>query len=255
MNTENKFEWTDELVKEFHQYTKTHFGGLLSFIGYSDGILEHFKKSKQQNTIQKDWEIETWSWTSGGGNKNPAKIKSVKRLSDEEVFSVGDSIVCNNLENKILEFELIHEGYTNEKSLRIKVNPINHEKLRYFLINDISKVKQPLFKTEDGVNIFEGDAYFSVCDNFQLLYTSFATKDSIGTRAFSTKQAAEDYILMNKPVLSVNDVLNISSKKNYIEITQSENYLDRGATYSDVWATVVDNSKLKELAKSKIESK
>ncbi|MBK7883554.1 MAG: hypothetical protein IPJ81_06945 [Chitinophagaceae bacterium] len=60
MNIENKFEWTDELVRE---YTNSLISPLEQIgRGLSNGItgydtLKNFKKSKQQNTIQKDWEI------------------------------------------------------------------------------------------------------------------------------------------------------------------------------------------------------
>ena len=52
MNTKNKFEWTDELVKDFVRENFNH-----NELNYLPHAIWQFKKSKQQNTIQKDWEI------------------------------------------------------------------------------------------------------------------------------------------------------------------------------------------------------
>ena len=82
------------------------------------------------------------------------------------------------------------------------------------LKNAIKKVK--LFCTGDGVDIFEGDKVYGVevINNFKLLIiencimkTTHNPKHCI---YLSTKEKAEEYILMNNPCLSINDVLSVS---------------------------------------------
>jgi hypothetical protein len=89
--SEEKFEWNDELVKEF---IRTNFNRQEH--NYLPHAIKDFKKSKQN----KDWEIvEIYKCDSFIGDQKTMMdyvlnhgyiIKSVKRLSDEEVFSVGD---------------------------------------------------------------------------------------------------------------------------------------------------------------------
>jgi len=62
-------------------------------------------------------------------------------------------------------------------------------------------IKEILFTTSDGVDIFEGDNIFTVCDNFEIWFTSFATKENtqqIEGRAFSTYESAQKYIEKHK---------------------------------------------------------
>jgi len=125
-------------------------------------------------------------------------INSVKRKSDGEVFTIGDVIsnMCDS-EQKISELYINKDG---------KMCVYTSTTCR-FTIQNIKKVKTPLFTTEDGVEIFQGD-------NFTVLQLSSFTfiesckhKPGNGFIAFSTKEKAEEYILLNKPCLSLNDLL------------------------------------------------
>lgn len=132
-------------------------------------------------------------------------IHSVKRLSDGEVFTVGDKIQTS-MSLTIDSFVIID----NE----LLVNPL--EIIGTISLSKIKKVKQPLFTTEDGVDIYEGDY---VCWIGSVKYTDVKINDyRLADKAmitdgfvlyFSTKEAAEEYILMNKPCLSINDVLTV----------------------------------------------
>jgi hypothetical protein len=198
MNTENKFEWTDELVLEFERFTNSKTS---VFQGrYTD--LEQFKKSKQQNAIQKDWEIMEYDYFFYCLNK-PLKIKSVKRISDGEVFSLGDEVVFG--------------GYVNFKITSIEISNryngvvICNEATEYN-INHIEKVKQSLFKTEDGESVYKGGSYYWVNVTYESYWSVICQHEAIcdantaGVKTFSTKEAAQNWVLLNKPVLSVNDI-------------------------------------------------
>lgn len=146
------------------------------------------------------------------------KIYSIKRLSDGEVFTIGDTIIFEKFNSKsiIVSFKI----YNN----RIKVNTegINFITGTYFL-ESIKKVKKPLFTTEDGVDIFEDkQKVFSVseCDFLLQNHQDFAwikTRDKDRKyHHFSTKEAAEEYILYNKPInLSLNDLYKIKNEEGF----------------------------------------
>lgn len=72
------------------------------------------------------------------------------------------------------------------------------------------EVKTPLFTTEDGVHIFERDKYYIVFYDFKVQEYN-AKQDYIvwsesNYKKFSTKEKAEEYILLNKPCLSLTEI-------------------------------------------------
>jgi hypothetical protein len=151
------------------------------------------------------------------------KIHSIKRLSDGEVFTIGDKIQLDN-DNK--EYGTITELY------------ISHEQLRFYcdtlggvLCHDLDKrnnftiyiSKKPLFTTEDGVGIFEEDKFYVLVTPFNdknktniCEQTASSYYRDCKLLTFFTKEKAEEYILMNKPCLSLNDIV-----KNCLNINNS----------------------------------
>ncbi len=89
-------------------------------------------------------------------------------------------------------------------------------------IETLSKVKQPipLFTTEDGIEIFEGDRVWFVNDAMHVDQYDFIKMGGENDlkyypnwyKYFSTKEKAEDWILMNRPCLSVNDLLVLNDR-------------------------------------------
>lgn len=167
------------------------------------------------------------------------KIHSVKRLSDGEIFTVGDKVVgYNNSIAKIKTIDLVGE---------ISLN-IGTDKHEGFSLKKLKQLKQPLFTTEDSVDIFEGDLFYYVkfvqYNNtlgkpFEIVrgdYPSFEYEPQY-EKYFSTKEKAEEYILMNEPVLSLKDVASI-----YPGINKS--HPDKPSSQSE---------RLKNLVKSKIQ--
>jgi hypothetical protein len=143
--------------------------------------------------------------------KNGAwSIHSIKRLSDGEVFTIGD--------------EVNHPGYAKGWTIA-SFKPDGC----YFTIQDtndgfctgdrclyIQKLK-PVFTTQDGVDIYPGDHYFFVEKEDPT--TIFPRKVPTNLREyevynnyhlrFSSRNAAEDYVQQNKRCLSVQDVHNV----------------------------------------------
>ena len=72
------------------------------------------------------------------------------------------------------------------------------------------EVLEPLFTTEDGVEILEGEEFYFV-DSFWEIGKGKATvgcKKITLMKEFSTKEAAEKYIDENKPKFSIKDIEN-----------------------------------------------
>ncbi len=135
-------------------------------------------------------------------NLSDWNIHSIKRLSDSEIFTVGDDVISKNcaVPNKILSIELIND--------KIRLYPRNS----YYNLEDVRKVKQKLFITEDGVEIFEGDTVWHINLNTNKEpYSSIVKYTEPFTpvrELFSTKEKAEEYIKLNEPKYSLKDVKN-----------------------------------------------
>lgn len=71
---------------------------------------------------------------------------------------------------------------------------------------DYIKSITPIFTTEDGVDIFEGDKTCWINNWTVTNFTDWKRNGNTKELHFSTKEAAEEYILLNKPCLSINDL-------------------------------------------------
>jgi hypothetical protein len=148
----------------------------------------------------KDWEIhEYYDLMLIMGHPG---IKSVKRLSDNTIFSVGDKV--DNFYDTIVEFEVTKDD--NIRAILKRKDIINTVGL---LLNSIKKERKiPILMTEDGVDLFEGDEFWHVDTYFYngkgVLNNAF--KPLKGYRHFSTEKAAKDWVEMNKPQFSKNDL-------------------------------------------------
>jgi len=133
-----------------------------------------------------------------------AKINSVKRLSDGEVFTIGD-IIKGYKNTGIKEITINSYGITIITDA--KGDGCVTDRLGWKL-KDCIKLKTPLFTTEDGVDIFEGDDFCIVQkSNFDCIKKCTYKPDFRYWICFSTKEEAEHYILFKKPILSLNDLL------------------------------------------------
>ncbi len=82
-------------------------------------------------------------------------------------------------------------------------------------IEYIAKVKQPLFTTEDGIDIFEGDVFYFIPLNFNdvgcgKLVARVGSVAECAEKRFSTKEKAEEYINLHKPQYSLHHMVRIS---------------------------------------------
>jgi len=184
---------------------------ILSIVSEGGGEIGPYYKSGDNFTDR----TGCWHITSFPNGNHGCVIHSVKRLSDREVFTLGDHILRNGNTTTIKSFE-INTYWSGGLSANQNEKPYGGE-----CISTLEKCsKTPVFTTEDGVDIYEGDTYWFVVEgDSPLLNTWTAIKDvanwgvnnhkpPLGYTQFSTRYAAEDYIIRNKPCLSVNDVMN-----------------------------------------------
>ena len=135
-------------------------------------------------------------------------IHSVKRLSDGEVFTVGDKI-----SNKDFLWANCHiESFEVKSNINVVVRD-REEKAAYPLKSLITL--KPIIVTEDGIEVYPGDKYWCIDVNDKSKIYTFGVYGIGGTRTegyifFSTEKAAEEYIFMNKPSLSIHEILGLN---------------------------------------------
>lgn len=174
----------------------------------------------EKGNIVKRWRHSEFTGVSGGipiyaSEENLLlnvawSIHSIKRLSDGEVFTVGD--------------EVNHPGYAIGWTIA-SFKPDGC----YFTIQDtnygfctgdrclyIQKLK-PVFTTQDGVDIYPGDHYFFIDKEDPTTIVPRQVPTNLREYEvykdyhvrFSSRNAAEDYLQQNKKCLSVQDVHNV----------------------------------------------
>jgi hypothetical protein len=149
-------------------------------------------KSSVDIIVFEEKNIETWT------------IHSVERLSDGEIFTIGDKIWHQKTINKI-------ELYDDTLKL-------SQDEYNWSLLHSARKNKV-LFKTEDGVEIFNGDKvwYISLSDNIIREWSAYyrpEVYENIKYLFFSTKEEAEDYLLIGKNCLSIKEIAPLIGQAN-----------------------------------------
>ena len=121
----------------------------------------------------------------------------------EEIFTIGDKTTLGIITCfRLLDNEIMVD-FDNKNSILLKSK-------------QLQKIKQPLFTTEDGVDIYLGDKSWVLHKNTWILSNKPTIHNNsnwkqIGESAhwsFSIKEKAEEYIIMNKPVLCLQDIIN-----------------------------------------------
>jgi hypothetical protein len=251
MQTNNNFQWTDETVIAFVKDLYNRHPHLEMLAKIWD-----FKKGKQQEASPKEWEILSFSsgyadeqynhfYTKVEGAddykapngmltnlslmlKGIAQIHSVKRLSDGEVFTVGDKVDISGECVKGWDRNPIHTitlfCLNDDKSLSIRCDadiPVYGDiesgkrtggyMSGSFRIEQLTKAKPILFTTADDKAIREGDTFFLVNSIWEIHSFTASGEDDRRRHSnrFSTEEAAKQYIILNRRVLCLEDVRQI----------------------------------------------
>jgi hypothetical protein len=163
--------------------------------------LSHFTKTHRILTAKS----EIIAWKNGNG-QSIWNIHSVKRLSDGEIFTIGDKVIhTNNVKNKlgiILDFRILSNG--------IWFKTDNYDVPMCYIH---SKESKPLFTTEDGVDMYDSDTYYTVnfarnypCNKIDIGIIRKGFVKNMSYKYFSTKEAAKKYIEWNQPKYSLKDI-------------------------------------------------
>lgn len=141
----------------------------------------------------------------------PCKIHSVKRLSDNEVFTVEDKIS--------------YKDHGNADTFHIKGFEIKGETIWVFeniaagygcILDRAVKHKEPipLFYADGGETpIYKNEPYWYVGKLTFLKYSSTCeNQDHVSYAYFSTEEKANEYVINNIPNKSINDIINCFDK-------------------------------------------
>lgn len=189
---------------------------------YDPEILDsNFVWEKDNEIVPKDFQPDvTPSWFTKVHIKNYKievsldKILEVSRFFDGLSFKIGDE--TNN--GTIREFK--------ENNDHMRVYFTNKPENYHVSINTLKIVEKPLFLTDDNVEIFEGDTFYFLAQNYpenktgiygKLIATTVVTA-SWAHKRFASEKAVEDYILqlqMDEKVFSLNDIAKVYSTANH----------------------------------------
>lgn len=144
--------------------------------------------------------------------ENPCKIHSVKRLSDNSIWTIGDNTeqgTIKGFQQGIGEWdkEIFAEFSNGETGCRLNINYLKKVPER-----------KPLFYADNGLTpICGGDKFWLVSETQFYLIPQTANFDNMPYHAdkkFSSLQLANEYLLMNKPTLSLNELLSVWDSDN-----------------------------------------
>lgn len=137
------------------------------------------------------------------------EIFSVKRVIDQQIFSIGDEVV-----NPVGLSFTISRFYFDSLSKHILANGegtdnghVNVSKLKM-------APKKMLFKTQDGIRTFTGDLVYFINNEWEIFPEKVSKERKNlytipSTLFFHSKEKAKNYITNNRPCLSIRDVCNI----------------------------------------------
>lgn len=205
---ENYPEYWEEVIEKDYE--------ILSF---KEGLRIWYKVTDGNYTQYPEREHGTFTEKYALEESKTYSIHSIKRLSDGEIFTIGDKLECEIPTKSIFKLDKIK---LRNNQIYFICNHGGNVYQSHYWLHQVSHFKQHLFTTEDGVNINVGDEYF------ELIIPGFHNKECVwniipnigrsnliydqeGNRKhfrlwFSTKEKAEEYIIENKPCLSLNDV-------------------------------------------------
>jgi len=143
-------------------------------------------------------------------------IHSVRRISDNFVFTLDDSAKSVNGRgtHKITAFEISQKQINREERDGIDRIWVSWEKdSGGNWLDAIEKVeRKPILITEDNVELFEGDDYYTVkiYNEWKIqkwaVYCDTTKVSPSSILRFSSREKAEEYIENSKPQYSLNDI-------------------------------------------------
>lgn len=218
MGENKKFEWTDETVKDFFEWlpkgdvkfssapylievfkqSKTSIPLDYEILEFTDGIFSYVRNRNNfftPNNFSHDYghpDEKTMLNTIG------VKIYSVKRKSDSEIFTIGDEVEYMGIVGKIENFV----PFENTMLAQGDKEPFQVS------IKKLSKIKPIILTTEDGVEIRNLETKVYYIDSLFKIRLVDAFEVTSGVfKTFFSEEEAKNYIVINRPCLSVSDII------------------------------------------------
>jgi len=184
-------------------------------------------KTQPQDTKEDnpDWEIVDYLHDKRDLHSSVGEcgcpIKSVRRKSDNEVFTVGDMVFFKEKTNP--NWEIGNFLLKDDGTLLARSNSCDHCE---FIDDNLKKApkeeqKPVLFITYDGVNVYGGEHLYSVDNKTWGILSDDCNNAWEATlwnkgddKIFSTKEAAEQFCIENKPCLSLKEVEDVFKEYN-----------------------------------------
>jgi len=141
---------TPENYPEFWELVVEKDYEILSFIGNIDNKIILNKDSQLKDCFCKIDGRSPFLQLEHLLQDDMFKIHSVKRLSDGEIFTLGDTIDCKSWFGNIIKFEII-----NDKLKIFQQQHVNSSRYKPLSIQDLIKIKTPLFTKEQRSEIEE----------------------------------------------------------------------------------------------------
>ena len=184
----NPFRIRDEYPKIISFRHK--FGNREVFKLTDSGIFTNYKESFGYNYLLEDHLFEIYQVAT----------------SETEIFTVGDKV--NFVHSGSGKYFTIDKfKYHNDNEIRFIFKEIGTMEFPLYTMNNLVHYKEPIFTTEDNIEVFEGDCVFVVDSRSYHYYGSMSAIETYSkSYKFSTKEAAESFIQQNKPRFSVKDV-------------------------------------------------
>lgn len=218
---------TIDAYPEFWKEVEEKDYEILSFIDKENKNIFNDIRYSTNGTQKLYYPNKSNSWVNETSPIGEYPIYSVKRLSDGEIFTIGDRVAMNKHWERNTSCIIKSFGIRSDNKLSFIIRQDDKIQSDYFLCDELYKVKQPLFTTEDGVDIVYNYEIIFALDESKFTFMSKKAvnyKNQYGYlhyfKAFSTEKAAEDYIFKNKPVLSYNDVIGALGTDKYIWVVR-----------------------------------
>jgi len=153
--------------------------------------------------------------------KIPPEIHSVKRLSDNKVFTISDDLKLAYGFHKIQSIKLINDQIVFYCHKQASCTGWSATCNCTVLIQNAQKPNSKIYTTEDGVDIFDQEDYEKlwgvalqasgndVIRQGTRMGLGESSTPPMNRKWFWDKKKAQEYLLYNRPCLSINDIATI----------------------------------------------
>lgn len=209
----SKLNLADYEVEDNPEYWQEIVEINYEIIGFTDGYNDYFKSKESDFFTINTVHYYTFDELR---NRSAVKISKVKRLSDNKVFCLEGKAksINGHSEHIIKSFEIQQKAVKRNEDGSYEYDGVDriwvnwNEKLGGNWLEEIEP-HIPLFTTVDGEEIYKLDEFYVVNNKHFKLHKTFGGNyqaDKWKNFRFAEKENAEEYILMNKPCLSLLDV-------------------------------------------------